>query len=357
MTDRSTIASLELVRKTDPLGGSSIAGWSSSPEADAMLRRILDSVDSAATAPRQRRVGPRALRIVAIAAALVLAAALGAVAGELVGSPAPASVKQDLAGVDQGVPADLRLNPDIESAVLAAYTQNLRLYYAALSDGGYCFEIVTTTEGARGAVCTPAAEARAQAIEITMPFTDPVTPSSPIEVGGRVNVAATSLEARFADGGTAPIQLGSNGFYVYEVPGAQVKSAHIDGFDLIAYDAAGTSLATATAPPTDFSDPGSMDREMPIFVSTISTQSDFRKVLGVEGSVNVPGAVALELHYPDGSFVDVPLRTNGKHHYDLPAERQDDLFAQPGRLVARDSRGSEIATAPVAAVAYWHSHE
>ena len=85
MTDRSKRASLELVRKTDPLGGSSIAGWSSSPEADAMLRRILDSVDSAETAPRQRRVGPRALRIVAIAAALVLAAALGAVAGEEIG--------------------------------------------------------------------------------------------------------------------------------------------------------------------------------------------------------------------------------------------------------------------------------
>jgi hypothetical protein len=139
------------------------------------------------------------------------------------------------------------------------------------------------------------------------------------------------------------------------VPREQVETAHIDGFDLVAYDAAGASLASATAPPTDFSDPGVMDREMPIFVSTISTQSDFRKVLGVEGSVNVPGAVALELHYPDGSFVDVPLRTNGTYHYDLPAERQNDLFAQPGRLVARDAHGNEIATAPVAAVAYWHS--
>jgi hypothetical protein len=357
MTDRSRAAALELVRETDPLRGSLIVGWPVSSEADAMLRRIFDSVDPVDGVPRQRRAVPRAVRVVAIAAALVLAAALGAVAGEMVGSPAPASVKQDLAGVDQGMPADLRLNPDVESAVLAAYSENARLYYAALDDGGYCFEIVTATEGARGAVCTPAVEARGQSIEITMPFTDPVTPRSPIEVAGRVNVAATSLEARFADGRRAPIQLSPNGFYLYEVPGAQVKSAHIDGFDLIAYDAAGASLASATAPPTDFSDPRAMDRKMRIFVSTISTQSDFRKVLGVEGSVNVPGAVALELHYPDGSFVQVPLRINGKYHYDLPVERQDDLFAQPGRLVARDSRGSEIATAPVAAVAYWHSHE
>jgi hypothetical protein len=355
MTDRSKRASLELVRETDPLGGSSTAGWSISPEADAMLDRILDSVELVDAGPRQPRVVPRVLRIVAIAAALILAAALGAVAGELVGGPAPASVKQDLAGADQGMPADLRLNPDVESAVLAAYSANAQLYYAALNDGGYCFEIVTATEGARGAVCTRAADARSQAIEITMPFTDPVTPRSPIEVGGRVNVAAASLEARFADGQTAPIQLGSDGFFLYEVPREQVESAHIDGFDLIAYDAAGASLASATAPPTDFSDPGVMDREMPIFVSTISTQSDFRKVLGVEGSVNVPGAAALELHFPDGSFVDVPLRTNGTYHYDLPAERQNDLFVQPGRLVARDAHGNEIATAPVAAVAYWHS--
>ncbi len=355
MTDRSTMASLELVRDTDPLEGSSTAGWSISPEADAILRRILDSVEPVDAAPRQHRVRPRALRVLAIAAALVLAAALGAVAGDLVGSPAPASVKHDLAGVDQGMPQDLRLNPDVESAVLAAYSGNARLYYAALSDGGYCFEIVTATDGARGAVCTRAADARAQAIEITMPFTDPVTPRSPIEVGGRVNVAATSLGARFADGQTSPIQLGTNGFYVYEVPRAQVKSAHIDGFDLIAYDAAGASLASATAPPTDFSDPGAMDRAMPIFLSTISTHEDFTKVLGIEGSVNVDGARRLELRYPDGTTVRIPIRSDGTYHYDLPVDRVDDLASIPGELFAYDADGNEIARAPVASVAYWHA--
>jgi hypothetical protein len=355
MTDRSKSASLELVRETDPLGGSSIAGWSISPEADLLLRRILDSVEPVDAAPRQHRVRPRALRVVAIAAALVLAAALGAIAGELVGSPAPASVKHDLAGVDQGMPQDLRLNPDVKSAVLAAYSGNARLYYAALNEGGYCFEIVTATEGARGAVCTRAADARAQAIEITMPFTDPVTPRSPIEVGGRVNVAATSLGARFADGHTSPIQLGANGFYVYEVPRAQVKSAHIDGFDLIAYDAAGASLATATAPPTDFSDPAAMDRAMPIFVSTISTHEDFTKVLGIEGSVNVDGARRLELRYPDGTTVRIPIRSDGSYRYDLPVGRVDDFASIPGELFAYDAHGNEIARAPVASVAYWHA--
>jgi hypothetical protein len=354
MTDRSKTTSLELVRRTDPLGGSSIVGWSVSPEADAILGRILDSVEPVSGASRQR-VGSRAVRVVAIAAALVLAAALGAVAGELVGAPAPTSVKRDLAGVDQGMPADLRLNPDVESAVLAASSQNARLYYAALDGGGYCFEIVTATEGGRGAVCTPAADVRAQPIEITMPFTDPVTQRSPIEVGGRVNVAAASFEARFADGLTAPIELSANGFYLYEVPRAQVESAHIDGFDLIAYDAAGASLATATAPPTDFSDPGAMDRAMPIFVSTISTHEDFTKVIGIEGSVNVDGARRLELRYPDGSTVRIPIRPDGSYHYDLPIGRVDDLASLPGELIAYDAHGKEIARAPVASVAYWHA--
>jgi len=355
MTDQSSSASLELVREADPLGGSSIAGWSTSPEADAMLNLILDSAEPVDEAPRAPRVGSRALRIVAIAASLVVAAALGATAGQLVGSPAPESVKQDLAGVDRGMPEDLRSNPDVESAVLAAYSENAQLYYAALSDGGYCFEIVTATDGARGAVCTQAAGARSQAIEITMPFTDPVTPRSPIEVGGRVNVAATSLEARFADGRTAPIPLGANGFYLYEVPRAQVQTAHTDGFDLIAYDGVGTSVATATAPPTDFSDPEAMDRQMPIFVSTISTHEDFTKVLGIEGSVNMDGARRLELRYPDGTTVRIPIRSDGTYHYDLPVGRVDDLASAPGELIAYDVHGDALARMPVASVAYWHA--
>jgi hypothetical protein len=78
-------------------------------------------------------------------------------------------------------------------------------------------------------------------------------------------------------------------------------------------------------------------------------------VLGIEGSVNVPDAVTLELHYPDGGVIDIPIRANGSYHYGLPAGRQDDLFAHPGRLVARDAEGNELASQPVAAVAFWHT--
>jgi hypothetical protein len=68
----------------------------------------------------QRR---RAGRIAAVAATALLAtagAAFGAAA--LLGVPAPWHVKQEIAAVDRGMPADLRLNPDVEHAVAVAAT-------------------------------------------------------------------------------------------------------------------------------------------------------------------------------------------------------------------------------------------
>ena len=174
-----------------------------------------------------------------LAAALVLAAAAGAAAGEIVGRPAPATVQRDIANVDQGMPADLRLNPDVQDARLAAVADEAALYSATLADGGYCFEIVTVADGPRGAVCTPGSSVGSLPIEITAPFTDPITASSPIVVGGRVNVAASSLAARFADGATEPIALGADGFYLFVVPADELAGAHANGFELQARDATG----------------------------------------------------------------------------------------------------------------------
>jgi hypothetical protein len=78
-------------------------------------------------------------------------------------------------------------------------------------------------------------------------------------------------------------------------------------------------------------------------------------VLGVEGSVNVAGAATLELRYPDGYTAEIPMTAGGRYRYDLPVQRRDDLFDVPGQLIARDARGRELATAPIAAVAYWRS--
>jgi hypothetical protein len=98
-----------------------------------------------------------------------------------------------------------------------------------------------------------------------------------------------------------------------------------------------------------------MDRQMPIFVSTISTHEDFTKVLGIEGSVNLDGARRLELRYPDGTTVRIPIRSDGTYHYDLPVGRVDDLASTPGELIAYDVHGDVLARTPVASVAYWHA--
>jgi hypothetical protein len=351
MTDRDAL--LEMVRAADP--DPRPIAWSASPQADALLGRILSSGGTAPSVLRPNRSSRRARRMVVLVATLLVAGGIGAAADGLFGSPAPEAVRRDLSGVDQGMPEDLRLNPDVERAQLAASAADADLYYATLSDGGYCFEIVTDAEGARGAVCTPAATARANDIEITIPFTDPITVHSPIVVGGRVNVEATSLEAGFADGTTEPIALGADGFYLYDVPRAELASAHLDGFSLTALDPTGASVASATAPPSDLGDPLKADRQMPIFVSTISTHEDFTKVLGVEGSVNVEGATRLELRYPDGSTARIPLRADGSYSFDLPPSRVDDLASEFGTLTAYDAQGHELASAPVASVAAWHA--
>jgi hypothetical protein len=323
-----------------------------------MLRQIAAGelnagVDTLRDSPLPRR-GRRPLIMVA---ALVIAGAGVAAAAQILGGPAPSRVKEDLVNVDQGMPSDLRYNPDVQNARLVARADGASLYFASLADGGYCSEIVTPTSGPAGAICvTGASLDQEPTIHVTVPFVDPVTTSSPFVVGGRVNVGgATSLQATFADGSTQSIVLGDDGFFVFAVATEELTEAHQQGVRLVATDIAGMEIASVDVPPTDFSNPAKQDARQPIFVSTISTQNDLTRVLGVEGSVNIAGAVNLELSYPDGTTVDIPLTADGHYHYDLPKRRTGDLFDVPGWLIARDRSGNELARTPVAAVAYWRA--
>lgn len=355
---RGRDCALDQVRTADPLRDRAGERWSDSDAAVSLLEQIISSDRPAHTGSsvitRRRHAG----RLVLVAAALLVLASGAAGARLLLGGPAPVAVRHDLGGVDQGMPADLRLNPDVHNARLVARQDGALLYAARLAGGGYCAEIVTPDARPAGAVCTPTQTLSLHPIGVTVPFVDPVTIDSPFVVGGRVNVSgAASLDAIFRGGARRRVMLGDDGFYVFSVPAAQLADAHRRGFSLVASDEAGAPIAMADVPATDFNDPQAQDARQPIFVSTISTHSDFTKVLGIEGSVNVAGAATLELHYPDGGVVDVPLQANGSYRYDLPAARRGDLFSAPGRLVARDAKGNQIATAQVAAVAYWHSHE
>ena len=152
---------------------------SPAPNLDALLADLMPAARRLAAARRGRR---RVLRIAAVAAAALALAASAAVAGfDILGSPAPPAVRQDLRGLDRGMPADLRLNPDVENARAVAATGDSVVYFARLAGGGYCAELVT-----RGAVCSTSDGADRTGMSVTVPFTDPVTDDSPVTVSGRV---------------------------------------------------------------------------------------------------------------------------------------------------------------------------
>src|ERR687887_1126320 len=141
---------------------------------------------------RRHRRGWR-LRAAAVAGAAVLVLS-GAAFGisVLLGWPAPEHVKRELAAVDQGMPEDLRLNPDVEHAVAVAATDTATLYAATLRGGGSCSEIVTADDRGRGATCTTSAQYVARPIDITLPFDEGATPETPVVVGGRVNATGAA---------------------------------------------------------------------------------------------------------------------------------------------------------------------
>jgi hypothetical protein len=348
-------AFISWIGTSDPIRGSSVRGWSEGEEAVAMVRSIVAGDRSSRPGiPEHAVFRRRRRRPVILAFAVLIVGGSAAGADLLLGGPAPTDVKQDLADVDRGIPADLRYDPDVEGAHLVAQVSGAELYVATLTDGGYCTEIVTLGIGPAGAVCTPGATLEAQPIGVSIPFVEPLTEASPIVVGGRVNaLGAEALRVEFEDGSLQIIPLGTDGFFVFAVTADHLEQAHRHGMTIVAADADGLQVATAHVPPTDFSDPVEQDAKQPIFVSTISVQNDLTQVLGIEGSVNVEDAASLEIRYPDGTIVDIDLSADGHYRYDLPAFRTGDLYPEPGTLVARDAAGEELAGVRVAAVAYW----
>jgi hypothetical protein len=244
-----------------------------------------------------------------VASALVLGgAALGA--ARLLGWPAPEHVRNEIAAVDRGLPADLRLNPDVTHARAVAATADATLYAASLRDGGSCTEIVTGDRG-RGATCATAADRARQPIALTAPFDDNPAPDAAIVLGGRVNDdAATTLEAVYADGARNAIALGEDRYFLFDVPSEHGASVRDSGLKLVAKSADGTRVADATLP-ADWDAPAAQDERAPLFVSTRSDESDFTKVYGLEGHVGAAGAVRLVLDYGDGTRATIPIKAEG----------------------------------------------
>ena len=305
-----------------------------------------------------RRAGRRrmaAVTILGAAAALVVATA-GIGAAKLLGRPAPERVKQEIAAVDRGMPADLRLNPDVERARAVASTPSATLYAASLRDGGSCTEIVTDGDRGRGATCATSAAQGAEAIELVAPSDEAPAPDAPIVIGGRLNAdGGATLEAVYADGSTDAVELGKDRYFLFEVSAAQRASVHASGLELVARDRSGAVVGRG-ALPADWDDAAVPDERVPLFVSTRSDESDFTKVYGIEGHVGAAGAAKLQLDYGDGERVAIPIRPDGSYEYTVPRDRID-AFMRPRMLVATDANDAVVASAPVAAVAYWRGRE
>src|SRR5262245_16103497 len=134
----TTDAMLELVRRVDPIGDIDVQKWASSADAQLVLDRIVGDDEVVGRSSRRRRTVWIGATVVGVSALASVAAATG-----LLGGPAPEPIRADLASVDQGLPEDLRANPDVENAMAVAATANAVLYAADVKGGGYCYEIAT----------------------------------------------------------------------------------------------------------------------------------------------------------------------------------------------------------------------
>ena len=302
---------------------------------------------------RRRRVA-LVSALAATGALLLGAAALGA--ATLLGWPAPRHVQNDIAAVDRGLPADLRLNPDVEHARAVASTASATLYAASLHDGGSCTEIVTAGDRGRGATCATAADRAHQAVDLVAPFDDGAGPDTLVILGGRINDAsASSLEAVYADGSHEDVGLGEDRYFLFEVPAEHRQSVHASGLELIARNGDSSVVGRAMLP-ADWDDSAVPDEQAALYVSTRSDESDLTKVFGLEGHVSAPGAVKLELDYSDGTRATIPIGEDGSYEYAVPPDRIGD-FMRPLTLAALDKSGSVVASTTVAAVAYWRGRE
>jgi hypothetical protein len=338
-------AVLTLVRAADPLDEAEIESWASSPAAAAILDRVL------ARPPRARR---RARTLVG--AVVVGTAAVGvgvAAASGIIGRPAPDRVVEHLAELDRGLPADLRANPQLQTARSVAASATATLFAASTADGGYCIEVVTGADVPRGATCVRAAERATRPLEVTSPL---VSGDEPVVLAGRADVTgARSVQLVQAGGAEEDVAVTGDGYWIVELTGDRRSSALATGVTVRVIGAGGAVLAEqavpalADVPPPDSARP-------PVEMTTVSDGDDLTLVLAVEGTARRPVVAMLELTFPDGEVVPVAVQADGTFRYDLPADRRDDLDGAPAHLLARDAARHVVDDTPVASVAYWRRH-
>lgn len=311
-----------------------------------ILSDLLPAAEQLSRRTRRRRRAALAAIAGAGAAAMLTSAAI---ALGVLGSPAPRSVVHDLQNLDRGMPADLRQDVDVSRARSAAVSGDSVVYFAPRASGGYCAELVTGGR-ARGAVCS----GHTAAMTVTVPFTDPVKPTSPVTVSGRIGAAgATRLQLVYPDGGSETVEVSPDRFYVADVAREHLAAVHAHGLLLVARDAGGREVAKAVVHQDAITPQADRTPADPIETDLLSDGSDFTKLLGVRGRVNAKGAARLELTYPDGTVTRVPLHGR-RYRVDFPAARRDDFARASGEIAAYSASGRQIAKRAVYSVAAWH---
>ncbi|MEP6642524.1 MAG: hypothetical protein ABJB93_11545, partial [Gaiellales bacterium] len=311
---------------------------------------ILGDLRTAAQARVARRSTHRRRALLALPVVLLLTLAAAAAASRL-GQPAPGIVKQRLAQVDQGMPADLRLDPDIAHARSVATDGVSTLYFAALRSGGYCLVIVTADGRERGTPCQSRRYGSQQAIDISLPSDEGGGSHAPVVLGGRVNVdGASRLELRYSDGASVDIPFAGGGFFIYDVPADRRAEAHGHSLELVAFDAGGARVASSVIP-ADWDGPAQLSAGPIRDVTTRSDSSDFTLVLGVDGLVDPNRVTTLELRWPDGSVSQVTVAPGGGFAYTFPASRVHDLAETVATLVAYGADGSVVDSETITSVA------
>jgi hypothetical protein len=343
----STIDSvMERVHRVDPIREVDLRDWSTSMQA----RQVFEFVVHSNVVDRKWRHQARWLAGGAVVVTGALATAVAA--SGILGGPAPDPIRAHLAALDAGMPQDLRLNPDVEHAKAVASTASGVLYAADLKAGGYCIEVATDGDTPRGAACVTAAHVGDRAIEATAPI--PSGPAAALLVGGRINDERVErVVVRYSDGTTNDVVLGLAKYWLVEVPENVRAVALTDGVQVAGVGADGLDVSTLAIPPLRDEDPDgtALDKQQPVFLSTISTGDDLTLVLGVAGSVNVAGATTLELDYPDGTTADIAVAPDGSYRFMIPPDRQSDFASSSGRLIARDVNGQIVASASFSSVA------
>ena len=336
---------MEELRAADPLDENDVTRW----------RRAAGLAPAPTpTMPVARlRRGRLTTVAVAVASASVLGVGVAAATGVL-GQQAPPAVQRHLADIDDGMPADLRYNPDVRTAREVASTAHGTLYLAHLATGGYCIEITSGSVQPRGDTCVSAATLPTLPLEVNVPI--PLDPDGPLLIGGVATGAEIATVAlRYADGTTTDVPFGLEHAWLAEVPSDQQASALANGVTVLGMASDGTVVERTEVPPLRDEDPTGTahDATQPIVVDTVSDSRDLTVIRAVRGHVNLAGAT-LSIRYPNGDTTDIPLASDGRFSFPVPVARQHDFARRAGILLVR-VHGDVVATQPVESVAGWRA--